>query len=77
MLNKIYLQSRQTLVLGDSVYAREINSVFKEAEILLDENEICFVRENRAIRTPISEIDGSFFEDEKGMFIFLGYDLDD
>lgn len=67
MLRKIYVQDGTRVFLCDSHYAREINSVLKDAQLKIDKNSVNLCRNGKEIKIDFEEI--GLEEDEIGFYL--------
>ena len=66
MLDKIYLQDNERVFLLDNKYSRSINSVYKDANLICD-NEYFLEREGKKIQ--LEKSDTFVGEDERGLYL--------
>lgn len=69
-MNKLYLKNGMKVHMCDSIPAREINSVFKDAIISLKNDKINFERDGKSVDSELVEC--GIDSDECGYFIYLG-----
>lgn len=73
MISKIYLKEGTRVFMKDSPASREIKSLYKDAVVGFDENNLYLEREG--YKTIPDFEDEGIEKDENGFFIYLGDDL--
>ena len=68
MIGKVYLQNGMMVLMRDSIPAREINSVFKEAIVSIEGESIFFERCGKKAESSIEEI--GVCGDDNGLYFW-------
>jgi len=69
MIGKVYLQNGMMVLMRDSIPAREINSVFKEATVSIEGESLFFERCGKKSESKIEDI--GVLSDDMGLYFWL------